>query len=809
MSRRAAISAGVAALIALSLSSPPTTSATSTDIDAPTSRPSAEIGWVTLPTGDRVTYERDARGIEVLGVKAAPGASGRFRTVVLGDHVRVIPFEAQRYVDSGQIDPAIFDVADLADATDPSLEVSRESGDRRRLPIRHGAAQAHDQWVSLVGARPSDAAAMRPTRAPGIAAIGLDTGASYSGGGQETADATDATDPCAGYSDPNEPGPGKFPVTIKALDRRGDPSWGNFVLHDYHCRPWENNGYIQFAAPPETGKTFYLAPSTFSLMGDITTLDASGRFLQEVTIGGNPQFDVDGAREIVVDARDAERLETSTRHESEPATAVLGWTRGIPGSRLVTAVVLTPQYDSVTTLSAIPSPPITDGEFDFYPTFRETASIVSADLHRHPSLHPKLLPGSSSEDMDADLRLTDLEHPCHRCAVVVQEDADTGLAGPVEAARSRGAAAVVVVPAEPGVVYGSVDSPDVPVLAVPYAEGRSLLHHVDRRSKMEVTVTPHSPYLYDLALRESRSIPDDLSYRIGDNDVHRVVQRFHGDGVDSAFYETRSPISPCRCSLQPIFHPIEKGSERVDYVSDNGSVWQQQLFKPGFTVRDAAHAYTHGDARTTDWLEAPLTPGLAYANDVPITDFRYPALSQNGSLTVRIPPVTDHAGHGGSGGFTEGRLFRNGELVQELDGYTTVPEGTTPATWRLEIDHSHFSGAWASATVSQVAWTFTAGGPPSSEPVPLPLIDASIDVPVDLSGTPRGPRIFTVTPWRLDGAPTHRVDVTMAFSTDGGLTWKSRAYSSRSRRVLRPSKAGWTRPGLHAPTSRRLRWHRR
>ncbi|HYO18238.1 MAG TPA: hypothetical protein VES02_06185 [Dermatophilaceae bacterium] len=276
-------------------------------------------------------------------------------------------------------------------------------------------------------------------------------------------------------------------------------------------------------------------------------------------------------------------------------------------------------------------------------------------------------------------------------------------------------------------------------------------------------------HLYDLALHDRSRIPSDLTYEIGDNDVRRVVQRFHGDGGDGTIFETRYPTSPCRCSLTSIFSGVKTGSERVDYVSDNGSTWQQQLLRPGLTIRDAPHAYAVGTGATTDWLGAPLSPGLVFANDVPITDIRYPALAQNSSFSFRIPSITDSAGHGGNAGFTQGRLYRDGQLVKNIDGYATVPSGATPATWRMEIDHSHFVKAWASATAGQVAWIFTGGGSSSSQPTPLPMIDAQIEVPVGLSGRPRSSlRTFTVRPWRLDGATTDRVAVTMAFSTDGG-----------------------------------------
>lgn len=758
----------------------PEAASTASDTASPNT---ASPGWATLITGDRVAYRQGRDAVEVMGVRPAPGSSGLLRSVDLGDRVRVVPAEAQRHVDAGTIDPDLFDLTVLAglDAT-PSVTI-RTSDGVRRVEIPTARAEARALWRSLV-------------RDDRVRRVELDGAPSVESAAAARSDSAAATQPCTRSDNPTQPGPDKAPVTITGLDRNGESVGGRFLLHAYHCRPWERYGYIEFGAGAN-GRTFYLPAGSYSLLGDITTRDRSGRFPNEVTIGGDLQIDIapgdTAPRQIVVDARDAVPLDAETPRLSETGLAVVGWTRGADDHRLATSLILSPQYSPITRLSVIPADPIRDGEFDFYPTLRQSAPLVRAKADGVPALRPKLLPGGLRADFDRRLRLVESDAACDGCAVLVRERLSTGFAGQVREAIEAGAAAVIVMPWRSGTVYGSAGDGTVPVLAVPYAEGQALLDRLrSGRTSVRVQVAPHPPYLYDLAMHESDVLPDDLTYEFKANDLRRIEQRFHSDGGGGLLLETRYPLEPCRCSLTPVFSQIATGTSRVDYVSDNGSVWQHQLFRPGLTLRDEGQPYDAATPDVVDWLSGPLVPGLT--RGLPVDHYRFPALRQADSLVFRVPQMTDGAGHGGSLGTATGQLRRDGEVVTELTygGYATVPAGDRPANWRLELEHEHPSTQWATATSGSMAWTFTAGGPAPSEPAALPLIDARIDLPLTLSGGPEkgSPRV-TVRPWRLDGGSPRIERIQLELSTDDGATWTevvmrgdARAYRAALPRTL-------------------------
>ncbi|MGH3383786.1 MAG: hypothetical protein ACRDO1_04350 [Nocardioidaceae bacterium] len=794
------LAAGLTAATALALLGSPSSAHTAEpaapDPDAPR--------WLTLITGDRVAVRTAGGSVDVVGLEPATGSAGIYRSADLGDTVRIVPGEAQPYVESGQLDAALFDVTTLARADAPTVVVREHDGDQRTVPVPSDQQAARALWTSLVGdgagsglapTTPRLVAGLRDVRLAGATPPVRHQPSRSPAATQES----EPLPPCDRNDNPNEPGAGKVPVTFTALDRRGEATGAALLLHAYECRPWEGYGYIQFNPGP-TGRTFYLPPAHYSVAGDITTLDESGRFPEEVTIGGDLQLDVTGARDVVVDARDAVPLEAITPRESETSVAVLGWTRGTADNRLVNAVLLLPQYSPLVRMSVIPDAPVTHGEFDFYPVLRQTAPLVRVGVPQLPGLHPKLLPGGAQTAFDQRLPLVSADDACDGCAVLVREDPVSGIAGPAQQAAAAGAAAVLVMPAGPGAVHGSVGGIGVPALALPYTEGATLEDRLRRgRTSIDLAVTPLTPYLYDLALHEPGGLPADLSYDIDKDDVRRIDQRFHGDGTGSTMFETRYPTAPCRCSLTPILSPVQTGTTRVDYVSDNGSVWQHQLFRPGLTMRDGAQPYDDETPDTVDWLAGPLVPGLP--RQLPVDHWQFPGLSQNGSLIFRVPTLTDTAGHAGNLGTTTGRLLRDGELVEELAfaGFATVPAGDTPATWRLELKHSHTPQQWASATSGQVAWTFRAGGETEPTPTALPMVDARIDLPVGLDGDPTRRGAVTIEPWRLDGVPIRVDAISLDVSTDDGATWQSQRLQ-RSR----DGYTAWPRLAGDGPVSLRL-----
>ncbi|MGY3845011.1 S8 family serine peptidase [Streptomyces hydrogenans] len=75
----------------------------------------AASATVTLVTGDRVTLTGLGDGRQTVTVDRAKGATGAVRTQVTDGRVTVVPDEARRHLDSGALDPRLFDVTGLVE----------------------------------------------------------------------------------------------------------------------------------------------------------------------------------------------------------------------------------------------------------------------------------------------------------------------------------------------------------------------------------------------------------------------------------------------------------------------------------------------------------------------------------------------------------------------------------------------------------------------------------------------------------------------------------------------------------------------
>ncbi|MFE5594039.1 S8 family serine peptidase [Streptomyces sp. NPDC056549] len=111
--RAALIAAGVSLVM---LSAGQTASAANTAPTVPdTFKASATSTTVTLVTGDRVTLTDLGDGNRTVTVDRAKGATGAIRTQTANGRVTVVPDEARPYLDSGALDPRLFDVTGLVE----------------------------------------------------------------------------------------------------------------------------------------------------------------------------------------------------------------------------------------------------------------------------------------------------------------------------------------------------------------------------------------------------------------------------------------------------------------------------------------------------------------------------------------------------------------------------------------------------------------------------------------------------------------------------------------------------------------------
>ncbi|MEU7702143.1 hypothetical protein [Streptomyces sp. NPDC039028] len=111
--RAALIAAGVSLVM---LSAGQTAAAGTTATAVPdTFKRTAAGSTVTLVTGDRVTLTDLGGGRQTVTVDRAAGATGAIRSRISNGRVTVVPDEARPYLDSGALDPRLFDVTGLVE----------------------------------------------------------------------------------------------------------------------------------------------------------------------------------------------------------------------------------------------------------------------------------------------------------------------------------------------------------------------------------------------------------------------------------------------------------------------------------------------------------------------------------------------------------------------------------------------------------------------------------------------------------------------------------------------------------------------
>ncbi|MEU4081650.1 peptidase S8 [Streptomyces venezuelae] len=152
--RAALIAAGVSLVM---LSTGQTAAAGTTTSAVPDTFKATASTTVTLVTGDRVTLTDLGGGRKTVTVDRAEGATGAIRSQIDDGRVTVVPDEARPYLDSGALDPRLFDVTGLV-----------EQGITGELPliVTYGGKTAR-----TAAAAPRGAETVRPLPSIGGAAV--------------------------------------------------------------------------------------------------------------------------------------------------------------------------------------------------------------------------------------------------------------------------------------------------------------------------------------------------------------------------------------------------------------------------------------------------------------------------------------------------------------------------------------------------------------------------------------------------------------------------------------------------------------
>jgi len=308
-------------------------------------------------------------------------------------------------------------------------------------------------------------------------------------------------------------------------------------------------------------------------------------------------------------------------------------------------------------------------------------------------------------------------------------------------------------------------SPDGERLAIPaLVLPRDLAGKLGR--SLSLTLTPNSPYLYDVFQVSPGRVPSQIVYKVTAANSQRITSRYADNGGFDWVREQRFGWRPWQdYSWNDTQRDVRTPSVRTEWVSTGDTIWQHQVHHAypwndlGASLdggmADAATSYAHPGVAAETWnspVVRPATP-VGYAN-TRTGDVLHLRVADYVDSTDRHHTV-DQADSASAS------LYRNGTLLATTpDAWQdiTVPAGD--AAYRLTLSTARGGDDWIYGTRTETEWTFHSGKAGN-----LPLLQISYAAPVSLDGTAtrRAHRLRVTVP----GACKTSVE----YSTNFGATW--------------------------------------
>jgi hypothetical protein len=545
-------------------------------------------------------------------------------------------------------------------------------------------------------------------------------------------------------------------VTVTAVDRAGAPAsvpalqmFGDDARFDV----------LNFLFAGET-KTFELEEGDYLLDA---TIEDGGPLDEQVTQVVNPELRVDRDLTVVLDARKGRPIRIETPQPAEQRTVISYYVHRVTGSGRSIANGFM-YFSTVRQVNVTPTAPLRAGSFEFSSRWQLVAPIA-----RSPIGNLNLLPSSPVYDGTRNFPLVaGLGASARGKAVVLDEEINDDEYGQVQAAAEAGAAAVIFIRRADRSAW-SPWSPDGERLAIPaLVLPRDLAGKLGR--SLSLTLTPNSPYLYDVFQVSPGRVPSQIVYKVTAANSQRITSRYADNGGFDWVREQRFGWRPWQdYSWNDTQRDVRTPSVRTEWVSTGDTIWQHQVHHAypwndlGASLdggmADAATSYAHPGVAAETWnspVVRPATP-VGYAN-TRTGDVLHLRVADYVDSTDRHHTV-DQADSASAS------LYRNGTLLATTPNAwqdITVPSGD--AAYRLTLSTARGGDDWIYGTRTETEWTFR-----SAKPGTLPLLQISYAAPVSLDGTAtrRAHRLRVAVP----GASRTSVE----YSTNVGATWKQLA----------------------------------
>jgi subtilisin family serine protease len=519
---------------------------------------------------------------------------------------------------------------------------------------------------------------------------------------------------------------------------------------------------------------------------------------EQATLITDPEVKITKDITIALDARKGNPIRIETPEPSEQQNILSYYVHRVTSSgRQIDHGVM--HFSNVKQVNVTPTKKPTAGTYEFSSRWQLVAPLVQASvsgasgpIEAHLTRAAPAFTGrrrfplvDGGKGKPADLVKAKLKG----AAVIIRSSDDTDPdPGPDEytvtaAAAEAGAAAVLFVR-----TWGSWTSwsPEgerdaIPSLAVPQADGQKLITQAGRgHATFDLTLTPSSPYLYDVQQVSAGFVPDRIVYRVTAKNSARITSRYADNGGFTWQKEQRFGWRPWQTFAwndQSRF--VETPKVREEWVTTGDSIWQQQVRNDWpwgdlgpltGGVTELPRTYRPGSSTAT-WLGAIVRPAAPRG----VADLV--STRTGDTLNLRVPEFVDSDGHFAPYGATSAAvvLRRDGAVLAEAaDGMQDVATTAKSAAYTLAMQTTRAGDEWTWATRTDTTWGFRSASSGTAAK-PLPLLQVDYATCVDLSGkATRATHSVDLTLRQQDGPATPKgTRLTLQISANEGRTWTS------------------------------------
>lgn len=520
-----------------------------------------------------------------------------------------------------------------------------------------------------------------------------------------------------------------------------------------------------------------------------TTDEVDG--LDAAVVSVDPDLEVTGDMEVVLDARETTQVQIET---PQPATTRgnLGFInrREFHGRSIAHSTM---KFDTVQSVWVTPTDEPRVGSFEFSSRWQLGAPVLTGTaeapqelevLPEYERYSPVLDPDGPLELVDAgagtpaDYEGLDVEGKIAVVSLSLKGQED------VAAAVEAGAAALMIAPeSQWWTSYtGRGARLDLPVVVLSPVEGQEVLGRLDDGDlRMSFAGSPDRPYTYDVVQVSAGQVPEEVVHTVSEENSTTVHAAYHHTGGEEWTKEQRFAWLPWQQStIVESQQELRTPQERTEIISsgDPGTLWRQHVlhyfsWDSLNPLRDGTshplRSYEPGEEITYEWHRAVTRPAVPAGTD---------PLRSGDTLTLQVP---EHATGDGSlamrsvAAQTTMNLWQDGELLHEdTAAWGDYPVGDGPVQLDLSVVRDQ-DASWQFSTRTDTSWSFDSHGAGEGVTTVLPLLRVDYDTRVGLDNTvpagsvrPLGLRV--VHPDGLGDAPFIR-SAQLWVSYDEGDSW--------------------------------------